>query len=719
MSPLVVLASQVFPSILDVIIGARSKAVETAVESAVAQVTGSNSAQEVDAKLKADPELATKLRIELARIASDERKQILDAQIAQLTLNLNAEADKRKTELNQRDKDLQNTGGARQMLGDLIQNRSSVAYVPALLSVIVTVGFFAILGIFVFMKSSLETPIIPEFPPAMQPLVKTLNADQISALVSPRSDFIIQIINICIGSLTAAFATVISYWLGSSQSSRNKDALAANKEDATIVKDMIETNTAATTNTQAPQRGTTSVTVTAPPAFQPELGLGVETTVGAMTNAGSTAAGRADAAASSAGPDMTEPVKPAPPEIIAEVLPELTRSHKHFANGVSWALTTSGIAIDGARAQGTVGDPSTVRKIWDNFGAHCAAAAKQYGVPVELIVATIATESSGNPSARRAEPRIHDESVGLMQTLVKTAQFATGRKTLRGDDLLDPRTSIEAGTAYIASQRGTTHFDAPLVAAAYNAGSLQLDDANANRWKLRCFPLGTGAHIDRFVSWFSDAMRVSDDDDWSAASGCPSYAAILGVEGPRSETVDISSPDFPPRPSFKALVSVEEKQALFGKFNFAAQPVAGNPENIRILGDWEKNNIVNVSIPLKTFLGKAGPLQIRFHKLAADQLKALWLEWESANLLDRILTYDGGFVPRFQRKSTTKLSNHAWGTAFDINAAFNPLAAEPALMDQKGCVRELVSIANKHGFFWGGHFLTREDGMHFEVAKIV
>jgi hypothetical protein len=42
----------------------------------------------------------------------------------------------------------------------------------------------------------------------------------------------------------------------------------------------------------------------------------------------------------------------------------------------------------------------------------------------------------------------------------------------------------------------------------------------------------------------------------------------------------------------------------------------------------------------------------------------------------------------------------------------------PALVGQKGSVREIVPIANEFGFYWGGHF-TRKDGMHFEIAKIV
>src|SRR4051794_37888263 len=79
--------------------------------------------------------------------------------------------------------------------------------------------------------------------------------------------------------------------------------------------------------------------------------------------------------------------------------------------------------------------------------------------------------------------RLGTESVGLMQTLVTTARQVLGMTNLTADDLLNPATSIRAGTAYIAQQRVSTHFDPPLVAAAYNAGSLRREDASANRWK--------------------------------------------------------------------------------------------------------------------------------------------------------------------------------------------------------------------------------------------
>jgi Transglycosylase SLT domain len=236
-------------------------------------------------------------------------------------------------------------------------------------------------------------------------------------------------------------------------------------------------------------------------------------------------------------PGSSKPVTPTRHGLLSEIIPELTKLHHHFPNGVAWALTPDGIAIDGVKARGTPGEPSTVRKIWKSYGPLCASAARTEGVPVELIVATIATESSGYPNERRSEPKKRDESVGLMQTLVGTARAATGRQTLVGDDLLKPANSIDAGTAYIAGQRGSTHFDPPLVAAAYNAGSIKRDNSEANRWKLVCHPPGTGQHVDRFVAWFSDCMKVSAADDWSAKNTVPSFAAELSgrTTGPVTE----------------------------------------------------------------------------------------------------------------------------------------------------------------------------------------
>ena len=223
---------------------------------------------------------------------------------------------------------------------------------------------------------------------------------------------------------------------------------------------------------------------------------------------------------------------PAPSGLLAEILPQLSRPHRHFPDGVSWALVAGGISIEEADPVQTPGEPKTVREIWRRYGDLCTASARRYGVPVELIVATIATESRGDAGARRAEPHIRDESVGLMQTLVGTARLALGRRDIKPDDLLDPALSIEAGTAYIAQRRTTTHFDPPLVAAAYNAGSIRRDGGEGNRWKLLCYPTGTGRHVETFVGWFGDCMRVSAEQGWGAAEGVPAFARCFQDNAP-------------------------------------------------------------------------------------------------------------------------------------------------------------------------------------------
>jgi hypothetical protein len=178
------------------------------------------------------------------------------------------------------------------------------------------------------------------------------------------------------------------------------------------------------------------------------------------------------------------------------------------------------------------------------------------------------------------------------------------------------------------------------------------------------------------------------------------------------------SPAWPPPPSFGSL-STQENNTLFGSFSFSPAPSSGNPEGITIHGDWVVKNIMKVKIPqLKGIFGGPGNGDVLFHVKGAEQLKALWAAWETAGLLPLVLSWAGSWVPRFVRGSRTYLSNHAKGTAFDINAPWNPLGAEPAIVGKKGSVRKLVQLANDHGFYWGGHWKNRPDGMHFELAVI-
>jgi soluble lytic murein transglycosylase-like protein len=212
-------------------------------------------------------------------------------------------------------------------------------------------------------------------------------------------------------------------------------------------------------------------------------------------------------------------------------LAALTALHG-FEDGVRWQLTRDGILVEGEVApRGTGGPPRTIRRIWEQFDDPIAAAAEEFDVPVELILATIATESRGNPTAERAEPGFisydetpHRVSLGLMQTLISTARQALKKNSIDAAALREPETAIRAGTAYIAQQSKVTAFDPPKVACAYNAGNLFHQTGSANRWRMRQFPIGTGAHADRFVAWFNDCFILFDDSD---AAPRPSFVHAL------------------------------------------------------------------------------------------------------------------------------------------------------------------------------------------------
>ena len=177
---------------------------------------------------------------------------------------------------------------------------------------------------------------------------------------------------------------------------------------------------------------------------------------------------------------------------------------------------------------------------------------------------------------------------------------------------------------------------------------------------------------------------------------------------------------YPPNPNFKPLISTPERQRVFGTFQYVAKPVKGNPENIVVTDNWAKLNIVRAYIPQLEGVPYA-PHDgcILLHRLVVPQTVSLFAAWEQAGLLKYILSWGGSYVPRFIRGSRSILSNHAFGSAFDLNAPWNALGRQPAPRGAQGSVMELVALANENGFYWGGHFSNRLDGMHFEAAHIL
>lgn len=192
-------------------------------------------------------------------------------------------------------------------------------------------------------------------------------------------------------------------------------------------------------------------------------------------------------------------------------------------------------------------------------------------------------------------------------------------------------------------------------------------------------------------------------------------AFMLGFQAVEDDDKSETGPNWPSKPKFKPL-SYSVRPSVLGVIKCV--PTGGGA--IKITNNWTANNLTKIEVPLLKGRGiksfpKSG--KIFFHTKGVDQFLGLIEAWDKEGLLDRILTWGGSWAPRYVRGSKTYLSNHSWASAFDINVAWNGLKRQPALVGKKGSVRELVPLANKYGFYWGGHF-KRPDGMHFELAQV-
>lgn len=180
MNPLISLALQLAPDIARAFAGDKAGQVAASVTDAVAQAAGTSDAAAAQIALAQDPAKLADLRIKLAQIAAD------------------AETQRRADELDALKAQIADTENARATLAELAKTGNVVGFAPVVISAIVTVGFFVILGWLLVIEPTLTT-----------------------------DSAVLQLINITLGALTAAFATVVNFWLGSSHGSRIKDQISA------------------------------------------------------------------------------------------------------------------------------------------------------------------------------------------------------------------------------------------------------------------------------------------------------------------------------------------------------------------------------------------------------------------------------------------------------------------------------------------------------------
>jgi hypothetical protein len=105
------------------------------------------------------------------------------------------------------------------------------------------------------------------------------------------------------------------------------------------------------------------------------------------------------------------------------------------------------------------------------------------------------------------------------------------------------------------------------------------------------------------------------------------------------------------------------------------------------------------------------PNRIYCNKLIVEPLEKVFRELIRTGLYKEIKQWDGCYNPRFQRGSTTKISEHAWGTAVDLNAAQNPLGGKVTWTPA------FVKVWRDLGWNCGADWTSRKDGMHFSWNK--
>ena len=179
MNPLIGIAVGVLPDIIKLIAGDKTGQLADQVGKAVADTVGTTNAGEAQTKLAANPAAQVALRQKLAELAVEATK------------TQNAEADRQRYDT------VGNTERARSALQALATTNTTIARTAPTISYLVIGGFFIFLFVLVWLYWGKP-------------------ADN-------QNNFIVQIINIAVGALTAAFATVVNFWLGSSAGSQKKD----------------------------------------------------------------------------------------------------------------------------------------------------------------------------------------------------------------------------------------------------------------------------------------------------------------------------------------------------------------------------------------------------------------------------------------------------------------------------------------------------------------
>ena len=120
-------------------------------------------------------------------------------------------------------------------------------------------------------------------------------------------------------------------------------------------------------------------------------------------------------------------------------------------------------------------------------------------------------------------------------------------------------------------------------------------------------------------------------------------------------------------------------------------------------------------IGIKSYLVPGTAIKLRCAEKVAPLLVGFAAEFH--NLIEELdvgSLDDWGWAYRDVRNVPGKLSNHASGTAIDLNATRHPLGAVGTF--ELGKIPMLRALTKKYGLTWGGDYKGRKDEMHYEIS---
>ncbi|UYY57222.1 M15 family metallopeptidase [Sphingomonas sp. S2-65] len=187
-----------------------------------------------------------------------------------------------------------------------------------------------------------------------------------------------------------------------------------------------------------------------------------------------------------------------------------------------------------------------------------------------------------------------------------------------------------------------------------------------------------------------------------AAPRVPAQAAAP-TPAPNSSSSFLTKLPRPPRTSLNKGLHSPGNTLLLGKYGAPRQNYSQNDQPI-----------TNEKLKRMMTTEHVGPFKVTGMAPAVASLRQVFADVQAQMpTLYNALGTAGMKCVRYQRNSTTKISNHSWGTAIDLTLN--------GKLDGRGdnkVYHGLVLLApffNARGWYWGAGFST-EDAMHFECS---